>query len=192
MKFSLFALATLALSAVVSAGADVSCAEKHAASKGQSCAVFSSKYHITVKQLQTLNSGLGSNGKDCKNLIPGKSYCTKATSPKVDSPNKSTPKKSDGDKKSNDDKNKETISKSSENEAKQSTVNTNGASHIAARAIAECKKYHVVKAGDTCETIAKQYSIPEAQFTELNKKDSKDSAIPCTKLVSGKRYCVAH
>ncbi|KAI9010011.1 hypothetical protein CLU79DRAFT_484629 [Phycomyces nitens] len=200
------------------------------------CATFSSKYHITVKQLQTFNTGLGSNGKNCKKLIPGKSYCTKKSYHDDHSPKKSedSQKSQGADNNNNSDKNKaqgsgngnsngnksqdsnsnaQTAGKSGES-VQSSTGATNDASHLAARAIVECKKFHVVKAGETCKSIAKDNKIPEAQLTQLSKEKSKtpskdnsaphneERAVPkdgttvtpppCDKLVVGKRYCIAY
>ncbi|KAL0081337.1 secreted LysM domain-containing protein [Phycomyces blakesleeanus] len=214
MKFTLFTLSALALTSMVSAAPANTCVESHVASKGQTCSTFSSKYHITVKQLQTLNSGLGNNGKNCTKLVPGKTYCTKATVPKKSGSNqefgdnqKSQGSSKDGNNNSrSSSSNDQTVAKSGET-TQSSTATTNDASHLAARAIIECKKFHVVKTGDTCKSIAKDNHIPEVQLTQLSKEKSqftpKDhdttpknittvTPPPCNKLVVGKRYCIAY
>ncbi|KAL0077551.1 hypothetical protein J3Q64DRAFT_1852382 [Phycomyces blakesleeanus] len=347
MKLTVFILVLFALASMVSAAPVNGCAESHVATNGQTCSTFSSKYQITVNQLQKLNSGLGNNETKCVNLVSGKSYCTKATVPKATVPKATVPKatvpkatvpkatvpkttvpkttvpkatvpkatvpkatvpkatvpkatvpkttvpkatvpkatvpkatvpkatvpkatvpkatvpkatvpkatvpkatvpkatvpkatvpketvpketvpkatvpketvpKAAVPKKSkniqnsqapNKDSSNIKIAAKSEESAPPSTTNitTSDASHLAARTITKCKKYHVVKAGDTCKSIAKEHNIVEVQITQLSKEKSQSASDdntavlkkigvtnppPCDKIVIGERYCIAY
>ncbi|KAI9010014.1 hypothetical protein CLU79DRAFT_849169 [Phycomyces nitens] len=76
--------------------------------------------------------------------------------------------------------------------AKNGHSATPKSAHHAARAIADCKKYHVVKSGETCASIAKENNITKDQLKEFNSGLSQASDSECQKLVAGQRYCISH
>ncbi|KAL0081334.1 hypothetical protein F4703DRAFT_1917931 [Phycomyces blakesleeanus] len=78
------------------------------------------------------------------------------------------------------------------NSTKKDHAATPKGAHHATRAVSDCKKYHVVKSGETCKTIAKENKITMAQFKQFNSGLSQAIDSECQKLVVGQSYCISY
>ena len=139
--------ALLAVGAVPAMGAAlapraVNCDFATTADAGATCASFSSSWGLSVTDLQKLNPGI-----TCPNLDTSKSYCVVGTA--TDEPTPST---------------------STTTTATQPTTTDSAPSNSPTMPgiASNCDGFHKVSSGDQCDTIAKKYSITEAQFKSWN------------------------
>ena len=125
--------------------ASIVCDMSGAASKGDTCASFAEKWGTTVEELQTLNPSVS-----CPQLTEGQKYCVIGTATGGPAPTSSTTTTLKTTTKGT------STTSSSKYEPTQPGVPAN------------CDKFHLVAAGDQCDTIEAKYGITDAQFKAWN------------------------
>ncbi|KAI2624041.1 hypothetical protein GGS21DRAFT_541259 [Xylaria nigripes] len=138
-------------------GAIANCTEYADAYPDWDCIDILSNYELTIAQFYEYNPEVG---KDCSNLWPGYAYCIRAGDYISPTPTTSLP---------------------------PTTSTTNPPASTQSGQPANCNKWHVVKDGDGCDTVEKEYGLTPDQFFEWNPSVSRDCT---TNFWVGYAYCV--
>ncbi|KAK8007950.1 carbohydrate-binding module family 50 protein [Apiospora marii] len=130
-----------------------------------SCARILEDYHLTIAQFYEMNPSVGA---DCSGLWAGYSYCVRAPGIEPSRPGTSEVPSS-------------TTSAPTTSSAPTPPAQTQDGQ------TADCNKWHVVKDGDDCGVLEKQYSLTHAQLLAWNPAISEDCV---NGFWGGYAYCV--
>ncbi|SAL95046.1 hypothetical protein [Absidia glauca] len=187
MKFSLIAVATLAIAGMASAVHPThSCTKLITPAAEDSVASIAGKAGISVDDLLAFNHGLhlDSVPKNALCVAASKTHAKRCLSSK----NKKKPTKKPSKKPSKPTKKP---SKPTKKPSKPSTTSSKAPSNAVRHIVANCNKYATVQPSDAdCTSFSKKHGIAESNLYKWNKGLHHAGDHLCDNLDTGKAYCV--
>ncbi|KAI8079730.1 uncharacterized protein BX664DRAFT_361909 [Halteromyces radiatus] len=183
MKFSLIAVATLAIAGMASAVHPThACTKVVDVAQGQTVADVANIVNVPVEDLIKFNHGL-----QLDSVVPVKSLCVAAS--KSNAKRCLAEKKVQKKKPSN--KKKPSTKKPSSNKKKPSSTPTKAPSNAVRHIVPNCNKYATVLPSDAdCTSFSKRNGIKESDLYKWNKGLHHAGDHLCDNLDTGKAYCV--
>ncbi|ORZ07814.1 hypothetical protein BCR42DRAFT_442405 [Absidia repens] len=184
MKFSLIAVATLAIAGMASAVHPThACTKLVSVGENDTVTSIASKAGVTVEDLLTYNHGLKIDS------IPKGSLCAAAS--KTHAKRCLSEKKKNNKKKPSKPSKKKPSKPSKKKPSKPSTTSSKAPSNAVRHIVANCNKYETVLPSDAdCTSFSKKHGIKESDLYKWNKGLHHAGDHLCDNLDTGKAYCV--